>query len=80
MNFQSYFIKEKILQKIRQYFIDNHFHEVETPTLQPQVPLEPNLYPLKTTWQQKKQDFYLAISPESALKKLIAQGIGNLDY
>ncbi len=77
MNFDTYFIKEKTLQKLRQYFIDHNFHEVETPTLQPQVPLEPNLYPLKTTWKQKNKDFYMAISPESALKKLIAQGIGN---
>jgi len=77
MNFDTHFIKEKTLQKLRQYFIDNNFHEVETPTLQEQIPMEPNLYPLKTIWQQKNRDYYLAISPESALKKLIAQEIGN---
>jgi len=43
----------------------------------PKIPLEPNLYPLKTTWHQKNLDFYLATSPESSLKKIIADGLGN---
>lgn len=77
MDFQKYFIKEYTLQAIRNYFIERGFHEVETPTLLTQVPLEPNLYTMKTRWQQRKIDFYLATSPESSLKKLIAQGIGN---
>jgi elongation factor P--beta-lysine ligase len=76
-NFQSYFIKEYTVQGIREYFISNGFHEVETPTLLTQVPLEPNLYTMKTRWQERNIDFYLATSPESSLKKLIAQGIGN---
>jgi len=77
MNFQKYFIKEWTTQLIRNYFIDRNFHEVDTPTLMPKIPLEPNLYPLKTTWHQKNIDFYLATSPESSLKKLIAEGLGN---
>lgn len=76
-NFQSYFIKEWTTQAIRDYFIDRRFHEVETPILLTQVPIEPNLYTLKTRWQEKQIDFYLATSPESSLKKLIAEGIGN---
>jgi elongation factor P--beta-lysine ligase len=76
-NFKSYFIKEYTLQAIRDYFISRGFHEVETPTLLTQVPLEPNLYTMKTRWQERGVDFYLATSPESSLKKLIAQGIGN---
>lgn len=62
---------------IRNYFINLGFHEVETPTLMPSIPIEPNLYPLKTTWHQKNLNFYLATSPESSLKKLIAEGLGN---
>ncbi len=75
--FQSYFIREYTNQLIRQYFIDRQFHEIDTPILMPQIPIEPNLYPLKTTWVEKNLDFYLATSPESSLKKLIAQGVGN---
>jgi len=76
-NFQKHFIKEWTTQLIRDYFISRNFHEVETPTLMPKIPLEPNLYPLKTTWHQKNIDFYMATSPESSLKKLIADGLGN---
>jgi lysyl-tRNA synthetase class 2 len=76
-NFQTHFIKEWTTQAIRDYFIHSGFHEIETPVLLTQVPMEPNLYPLKTHWREKNQDFYLPISPESSLKKLIAQGVGD---
>ena len=77
MNFKTQFIKEWTVQALRNYFIDNNFHEVETPTLMPTIPIEPNLYALKTHWSEKNLDFYLPTSPESSLKKLISQGIGN---
>jgi elongation factor P--beta-lysine ligase len=76
-NFKGQFIKEYTLQFIRQFFIDKKFHEIETPTLLPFIPIEPNLYPLKTIWAQRKIDFYLPTSPESSLKKVIAKGVGN---
>ncbi|MFA5905811.1 MAG: amino acid--tRNA ligase-related protein, partial [Desulfobacula sp.] len=62
---------------VRKYFINRKYHEVDTPTLMPKIPLEPNLYPLKTIWHQKNIDFYMATSPESSLKKIIADGLGN---
>jgi len=77
MNWQTYYIKEWTVQAVRHYFISRGFHEVETPVLLTQVPLEPNLFTMKTRWQERKIDFYLATSPESSLKKLIAKGIGN---
>lgn len=77
MNFKTQFIKEWTLQALRNYFIDHNFHEVETPTLLAKSTIEPNLYPLKTHWTNKDVDFYLPTSPESSLKKLIAQGIGD---
>jgi elongation factor P--beta-lysine ligase len=77
MKFKPQFIREYTVQLIRDYFITRQYHEVDTPTLMPQIPIEPNLYPLKTTWAERNVDFYLATSPESSLKKLIAQGIGN---
>jgi len=77
MNFKTQFIKEWTVQALRDFFISNNYHEVETPTLVPRIPIEPNLYPLKTHWQHKNLDFYLPTSPESSLKKLISQGIGN---
>lgn len=77
MNFRSCFIKEWTVQAIRDYFIARNFHEVETPILLTQVPLEPNLFTMKTRWHKRNIDFCLATSPESSLKKLITQGIGN---
>jgi len=77
MNFQSHFIHEWTIQAIRNFFINRNFHEVDTPTLLAKIPIEPNLYPLKTTWNQKNFTFYLPTSPESSLKKVIAKGIGN---
>jgi lysyl-tRNA synthetase class 2 len=43
----------------------------------PKFPIEPNLYPLKSKWSQKDFTFYLPTSPESALKRLIVQNIGD---
>lgn len=74
---QSHFIHAWTIQAIRQFFIDRNFHEVDTPTLLAKIPIEPNLYPLKTKWTQRDFTFYLPTSPESALKRLIAQGIGD---
>lgn len=76
-SFQKQFIKQDALRAIRDFFIDKGFHEVETPILLTQAPLEPGLFLMKTHWQQGKVNFYLAPSPESSLKKLIAEGIGN---
>ncbi len=75
--FYGQFIKEKTVQLIRQFFLDQNFHEIETPTLLPSLPLEPNLYPLKTNWTHQNKDFFFVTSPESSLKKLISQGFGN---
>ena len=77
MNFQPHFIHEWTIQSLRDFFIEKNFHEIDTPTLLPKLPIEPNLYPLKTTWTQKNKTFYLPTSPESSLKKLISKGVGN---
>lgn len=74
---QSHFIHEWTIQSIRNFFIDKNFHEVDTPTLLAKIPIEPNLYPLKTKWTHHDFTFYLPTSPESALKRVIAEGIGN---
>ena len=77
MDFTKHFIHEWTIQAIRNYFIDRNFHEVDTPTLLAKIPIEPNLYPLKTKWTERDFTFYLPTSPESTLKRVIAQGIGN---
>jgi len=75
--FHGQFVKEQVVQIIRQFFLAKNFHEIDTPTLLPSLPLEPGLYSLSTPWRHRQKNFYLATSPESSLKKLISQGIGN---
>ncbi|MBU3935151.1 hypothetical protein KJ909_00585 [Patescibacteria group bacterium] len=75
--FHGQFVKEQVVQLIRQFFLTKNFHEIDTPTLLPSLPLEPGLYSLSTPWRHRQKNFYLATSPESSLKKLISQGIGN---
>lgn len=77
MNFQPHFIHEWTIQALRDYFLSKGYHEINSPTLLAKIPIEPNIYPLKTNWTQKNTTFYLPTSPESSLKKLIAKGIGN---
>lgn len=66
-----YFLREKIIKSIREFFINRNFHEVITPVLNELIPLELNVYPFKT------EGFYLSTSPEKNLKKMLAIGIGN---
>ncbi|MCC6276309.1 MAG: EF-P lysine aminoacylase GenX [Oligoflexia bacterium] len=61
---------------LRQFFIREGYHEVQTPTLVPSPGLEPYLDPFKTEfklWKEKKA-LYLPTSPEFHLKKALAQG------
>lgn len=72
--------RQKLVTQIRQFFLDRHFQEITIPILHPFIPVEPNIYPFTTTWslsQSKKQKLFLATSPESYLKQLISQGLGD---
>lgn len=70
-------IRQTTIQFIRQFFLKQNYTEVDTPSLLPSLPLEPGLYSFTVTSPRKKEKYHLATSPESSLKKLIAQGIGN---
>lgn len=76
---EYYFIREKIIRLIREFFTKNSFHEVITPVLNESIPLEPNIYPFQTMWEttKGKKELFLATSPEKNLKKMLALGIGN---
>jgi len=62
-----------IIQSIRQYLLDNEFLEVETPTLQ-SIYGGANASPFKTHHHALDTDFYLRISNELYLKRLIVGG------
>lgn len=73
------YIREQVLKATRQFFDQKGFREVIVPTLNHGLPIEPNIHHFATEWQVRGevQSFFLATSPESALKKMIARGIGN---
>jgi lysyl-tRNA synthetase class 2 len=77
---ERYFIREKVLTAIRRFFLDRHFHEIETPYLTPSLPPESYLEVFETTLltrNRKSMPAYLPTSPEPFIKKLLAAGIGN---
>lgn len=74
---EKYFIREKIIKIIRQFFYSKDFHEVIPPLLNTAVPLEPNLQPFSTVHNSTNETFYLSMSPERGIKKMLAYGIGN---
>ena len=72
-------VREEIIKAIREFFYKQNFHEVITPLLNTALPLEPNLSPFITEHKYKNttETFYLAMSPERGIKKMLAAGIGN---
>ncbi|PIZ65543.1 hypothetical protein CO051_05885 [Candidatus Roizmanbacteria bacterium CG_4_9_14_0_2_um_filter_39_13] len=76
---ESYFIREKIIKIVRNFFYSRDFHEVIPPILNSALPLEPHLKPFTTThtFEDAKEVFYLPMSPEKGIKQMISQGIGN---
>jgi len=70
-------IKSQLMRSIREFFWAKNFLEIDTPILSTHFPIEPNIYLSPVTWQHKNQVFYLAPSPEFALKRALAAGSGN---
>ena len=75
----QYIIRENIIKIIREFFYAQKFHEVIVPLLNTALPLEPNLKQFATTHTYKDsiKQFYLPMSPERAIKKMLAMGLGN---
>lgn len=74
------YLREKIVDLIREYFKKEKFHEIETPLLVPSVIPESYLEAFTTTLldrRRNKRIMFLTASPEASLKKLLAAGIGN---
>lgn len=66
-------LRSKIVSEVRKILGDKGFVEVETPTLQP-IYGGANARPFKTHYNKLKRDFYLKISDELYLKRLIIGG------
>jgi len=78
---KTYFVREKVIQTIREFFKGEGFHEVFTPIMVPVPSIEPNLEVFETelrTSTGKKKRAFLISSPEYSHKRLLAAGVGNL--
>ncbi|MFA6532376.1 MAG: amino acid--tRNA ligase-related protein [Patescibacteria group bacterium] len=78
-NVQSSINKEGVIKSIRSFFYKQSFHEVIPDILNNTLPSEPNLTPFSIVWktQESKKTYFLPMSPERGIKKMLAQGIGN---
>src|SRR3989338_7361659 len=78
--FEGFFIREKVIRAIREFFYSQSFHEVETPILTPAVIPESYLEYFETYLldrKRRRRKMFLSTSPEASLKKLLVLGIGN---
>jgi len=73
--------RAQILDLIRDFFKKRGFLEVQTPILIKNVDTAPYIEPFKVQFSDDKNKHYqgyLITSPEYSLKKLLAQGFGNI--
>lgn len=78
---EQYLVRESVFQAIRQFFVAEHFHEVETPLLVERPSTETYLEFFQTELMMAdgtKRPGFLTTSPEYAMKKLIAAGLTNI--
>lgn len=74
---QRFKTRSNIIRRIRNFFIDRDFYEVETPVLQ-SIPGGANARPFSTHHNALDKSLYMRIAPELYLKRLIVGGMNRV--
>ncbi len=75
--------RARLLDLVRQFFIEEGYLETDVPALSPDRIPEPNIVPFETTWVRgwdSPRTYWLLPSPERHLKHLLAEGYPNLFF
>ncbi len=77
---EKFILRAKIVSLIRDFFSQNNFLEVETPSLVSLPGMEPHLDPVEVSLSTAagRREAYLITSPEYAMKKLLAAGFPKI--
>lgn len=73
--------RQRFFQAVKQFFFDEQFIEVNTPTLVDSPGLEVHLEPYRTTYlgyDRREKGYYLPTSPEFALKEALSSGLERI--
>ncbi|MDB4413458.1 EF-P lysine aminoacylase EpmA [Pirellulaceae bacterium] len=66
--------RSEILRRIRVFFYDRNFLEVQTPTLLPDTMVDQYIDPISVRVSGRGEDIFLQTSPEFAMKQLLLEG------
>lgn len=71
-------IRAHVLSRIRAFFDQRGYLEVDTPLLSHDQVIDANLEPLVVRAAHNGEDLYLQTSPEFAMKRLLVAGLGSI--